>query len=83
MTDEIPPPAIRTAELWGRNAPYALLPSALTGKHSRPREGIDVSGRECKGGYGGSGMGGIQGFPARALWMAVRTWAPCLAAVEM
>jgi len=29
MTDEIPPPpSIRTSELWGRNAPYALLPSA-------------------------------------------------------
>ena len=28
MTDEIPPPVIRTSELWGRNTPYALLPSA-------------------------------------------------------
>src|SRR6266487_4107549 len=37
----------------------------------------------CGGVYGGSGMGGIQGLPARASWMAVRTWAPCLAAVEM
>src|SRR6266550_877366 len=33
--------------------------------------------------YGGSGIGGIHGLPARASWMAVRTWAPCLAAVEM
>jgi hypothetical protein len=28
VTDEIPPPVIRTSELWGRNTPYALLPSA-------------------------------------------------------
>ena len=32
---------------------------------------------------GGSGMGGIQGLPARASQMAVRTQAPCLATVEM
>jgi hypothetical protein len=37
----------------------------------------------CGGFYGGSGMGGIQGLPASASWMAVRTWAPCLATVEM
>ena len=37
----------------------------------------------CGGVYGGSGMGGIQGLPARASWMAARTWVPCLAAVEM
>jgi hypothetical protein len=41
-------------------------------------------GVACWGGvYGGSGTGGIQGLPARASWMAVRTWAPCLATVEM
>lgn len=28
MTDEIPPPVIRTSELSGGNVPYALLPSA-------------------------------------------------------
>jgi hypothetical protein len=29
-----------------------------------------------------AGMGGIQGFPARASRMAVKTAIPCLAAVE-
>ena len=47
----------------------------------------DFAGRDGVAGaggvYGGSGMGGIQGRPARASWMAVRTWAPCLATVEM
>jgi hypothetical protein len=42
-----------------------------------------ATGENCGGVYGGSGIGGIQGFPARASWMAVRTWAPCLATVEM
>src|SRR5260370_4394070 len=55
-------------------------------KHSAPG-GIVIGGQGGMtwwgGVYGGSGMGGIQGLPARASWMAVRTWAPCLAAVEM
>ena len=40
-------------------------------------------GRGGDAGQGGSGMGGIQGWPRSASRMAARTSAPCLAAVEM
>jgi hypothetical protein len=55
-------------------------------KHSGPRKGGCSSRGDvtrCGTGQGGSGMGGIQGFPARASRIAVMTLVPCLAAVSM
>jgi hypothetical protein len=44
---------------------------------------VGLVGRAGGGCQGGSGMGGIQGWPVIALRRAARTSVPCLLAVEM